>query len=102
MISVALEVKVEKSTTDDIKNVIHPDFKVSINAITRIRKIINKATELGGKYYLPYYQAADIDQFRLAYPKHIQWKAQADIWNPADANGKRVFNNEFLKAHLGN
>jgi decaprenylphospho-beta-D-ribofuranose 2-oxidase len=99
MVSVALEIKVNKKMADADKNSMHPIFKVDENALDLIRKIINEAQRLEGSYYLPYYQAAKIDQFQAAYPHHTKWKKAADDWNP-EVDGRRAFNNEFLKAHL--
>lgn len=70
MISVALEIKVKKSTADDINSVTHPKYIVDSKAVEDIRAIIDKAHELGGSYYLPYYKIASLNQFRNAYPKY--------------------------------
>lgn len=102
MISVALEVKVKKSTSDNFDLVSHPNYIVNPEAIIDIQAIIDKALALGGSYYLPYYKIASLNQFHNAYPEHNEWKAAADTWNPKmpENGGKRMFSNEFLNQHL--
>ena len=99
MVSVALEIKVKKeiSETGDT----YPKYTVARVVVEKIQSIIDIALdELEGSYYLPYYQAAKIEQFRKAYPNYQQWLDQANIWNPIVEGEKRLFDNEFLKTHL--
>jgi FAD binding domain len=101
MVSVALEVKVKKESTDT--DLTHPGFKVNATAIDIVKTIIVKAIELGGSYYLPYYKIAETTHFEKAYPNpgRAAWKKAADDWNPViDDDGNRAFNNEFLKTYL--
>lgn len=105
MVSVALEVKVKKILQPGDNPLPHPKYTVIDATVTNLRKANQLAIDNGGSYYLPYYQIADVTQFKQAYPQHDEWLAQADIWNPKilnPANGawNRLFNNEFLKTHL--
>jgi hypothetical protein len=99
MVSVALEIKVNKKNVSTDKNKIN--YKIADKVVAELQTIIDIAINLEGFYYLPYYQIATVKQFKAAYPNSTEWKKQADIWNPIlPKNKNRLFNNEFLKAYL--
>jgi hypothetical protein len=99
MVSVALEVKVNKFNLPTDRNI--TNFKITEKVTSEIQIIIDLAISKGGSYYLPYYKIATLEQLKKAYSNCTQWKHQADIWNPInDANGNRLFSNEFLKEYL--
>jgi hypothetical protein len=103
MVSVAFEVKVKKIKTDTAA--IHTGFKVDDAAVAALQAINIEAQKQDGNYYLPYYQIATNEhlmRFRSVYPRHGLWKTAADKWNPKNPTmgGKRMFSNEFLRAHL--
>jgi FAD/FMN-containing dehydrogenase len=61
------------------------------------RGLIDRALELGGTYYLPYYRFADRPQFERAYGPGAQRLRQAI----ARYDPERKFWNEFLEAYVG-
>jgi hypothetical protein len=99
MVSVALEIKVNKFDSSTDKN--KTNYKITEEVISKIKKNIDLAINKRGSYYLPYYKIATIEQFKAAYPKYPKWEEQADIWNPIISKDKnRLFSNEFLKEYL--
>lgn len=59
------------------------------------QKIIDKALELKGSYYLPYRPYPRLDQFQKAYPRYQEF---LDIKKKYDPTG--VFMNQFYKDYL--
>lgn len=101
MVSIALEIKVRKVRIDAHDNEKYPKYVVCDEAIHKLRSVIDLAQKLGGSYYLPYYQIATQDQFKLAYPNNSDWKKQANLWNPINATTeKRAFSNQFIDIYL--
>ncbi|MBC8026297.1 MAG: FAD-binding oxidoreductase [Steroidobacteraceae bacterium] len=59
------------------------------------RQLIDAATAHGGSYYLPYQLHATPEQFAAAYPRHAEFRAIKDRYDPTGR-----FSNEMWKKYL--